>query len=598
MSATAEILLEALLNSPSERIIFADSSGTITRCSAGFAEMLGYKPLELLSRSIRTVYVGSPFDPSRSQLQDVSYRARDGMTFAAQVSGGPLNDGPNIIGHFERVTSGASPLDTNEFVNSNMLGLLYWDMSGRIVEANDYLLTLVGYTREEMRAGKIRWDLMTPLEYMDVERRAHQELAERGVCTPFEKEYIRKDGTRVPILIGGALNKTKQGGTCFVVEIKKAAETESLKLAENLFRTVFEQSPMSIAIYDLEGVGVMANRAWERLWATTRDRVKEFNLRRSKEMVAIGIDGYIEKAYGGEPTLVPPVQVKWPPGPDARLSWISGYIFPVKDLFGNVREVAFLTQDVTNQIANEKRLEEIARENERLYNDATAALSARDEFLSIASHELKTPLTSLHMAVQILKNTLGTSELQVTEQQIAELLSTCERQSRRLATLIHELLDLTRVRAGRLELKLERFDLCELARDIVSRMAETAGGIEISLTAPEPVAGNWDRSRLEQVMTNLLSNAIKYGRALPIGVSVLVDGGRVVLKVSDQGIGIPENEREKIFERFEQSSVGRNIGGLGLGLYIVRKIVEAHSGAVSVQSVLGKGTTFTVELPV
>lgn len=365
----------------------------------------------------------------------------------------------------------------------------------------------------------------------------------------------------------------------------------SLRLTANLYQTIFEQSPISFAIYDLSGAGVLANDAWGRLWSTTRCRVKDFNIRTSKEMDAIGIRPLIEKAYSGEPAHVRPVQVQWPPGRDRRLYWMGGYIFPIKDAADKVQGIAFLTEDVTKQVTNETRLEEVAAENKRLYNEATAAVSARDEFLSIASHELKTPLTALHMAVQVLKANYG-------KQESVELLKTCERQARRLSTLIHELLDLTSIRAGRLELKRENFDLSKFSRDVIDRIKNTALiDAEVMFSGQDEAIGFWDLSRIEQVITNLLSNAFKYGRGKPITVTVSKRDAWAIMSVSDRGIGIPLEEQEKIFKGFERSSLSRNIGGLGLGLYIVRKIVDAHAGSITLESAPNKGATFTVRLP-
>ncbi|MCU1281594.1 MAG: hypothetical protein JWM53_5140 [bacterium] len=240
----------------------------------------------------------------------------------------------------------------------------------------------------------------------------------------------------------------------------------------------------------------------------------------------------------------------------------------------------------------------LAIDNQRLYQSSKQAVALRDEFLSVASHELRTPVTSLQLAVQ--------SALSVGSDAPAgflrHALESAERQARRLSRLVDALLDVSRIQAGRLELHREPIDLVVLVRDVVSMLAEDArrAGCDVVVDAPRAaggVIGEWDRARLDQVMTNLLSNAIKYGAGAPISIAITVDGDRARLAVRDRGIGVAAEERERIFERFERAVSSQHYGGLGLGLYIVRRIVDAHGGGVAVESAPGGGATFVVELP-
>ncbi len=242
-------------------------------------------------------------------------------------------------------------------------------------------------------------------------------------------------------------------------------------------------------------------------------------------------------------------------------------------------------------------------ENARLYEKAQRAISVRDEFLSIASHELKTPLTSLYLQLQLLlRGVRGETTVAVSPENSALLLESCRSQSRRLGRLIDELLDLTRIRAGKLELKLEDVDLTAIVKDVVARLGSERmqSGSKFHLELQSGVLGRWDRTRLEQVVTNLISNAIKYGAGRPITVSLERDGTREVarLSVRDQGLGISPEHQERIFERFERAINAKHISGLGLGLYIVKQIVGALGGEISLRSDVGQGSTFIVELPV
>lgn len=228
------------------------------------------------------------------------------------------------------------------------------------------------------------------------------------------------------------------------------------------------------------------------------------------------------------------------------------------------------------------------------------ALHARDEFLSIASHELKTPITGLLLQVQMFQRfarRLATRDAPI--ERISAMADTMERQVKRLSQLTHDLLDTSRITSGRLDLRIEKVDLVELTQDIIERFGDEAAvhGSTIHLHADAPVVGEWDRSRLDQVLTNMLSNAIKYGRGEPIQVTVINDGDHARLTVRDHGIGIDAADRERIFDRFERVRISGDPGGLGLGLYITRQIVNEHGGNIEVDDTPGGGSTFTVALP-
>ena len=226
------------------------------------------------------------------------------------------------------------------------------------------------------------------------------------------------------------------------------------------------------------------------------------------------------------------------------------------------------------------------------------AVVHRDDFLSVASHELRTPLTSLKLELANLERLAQRHEGVVPPSRLSEKLDKIGGQADRLHRLINELLDVSRISAGRLELEIEEVDLSLLAFEVGSRFQDEAGrvGSELTIVAPAPVTGLWDRSRLEQVITNILTNALKYGCGRPI--QLMVEGGpRARLSVRDHGMGISPDDQRRIFDRFERASSTRNFGGIGLGLWIVKEIVRALGGEVLVESALGEGSTFAVELP-
>ncbi|WP_338268579.1 PAS domain S-box protein [Corallococcus caeni] len=239
----------------------------------------------------------------------------------------------------------------------------------------------------------------------------------------------------------------------------------------------------------------------------------------------------------------------------------------------------------------------VAIDNAQLYCAAQESIRARDEFLSIASHELKTPLTSMRLRVQQLGSAI-TSSRPLPAEKVSKLLEVFESQLQRLSHLAEHLLDVSRINEKRLALRLEALDLAALARDVTAHLTEQfqKSGCAFELMAPEPVWGRWDRLRLEQVMLNLLTNAMKYGAGRPIRMEVASHAGGARLVIKDHGMGIPPEAQARIFERFERAA-SRNYGGLGLGLFITRQLVEAHGGNIRVESEPGHGATFTVELP-
>jgi signal transduction histidine kinase len=241
-----------------------------------------------------------------------------------------------------------------------------------------------------------------------------------------------------------------------------------------------------------------------------------------------------------------------------------------------------------------------AVDNARLYQEAQEAVSARDQFFSIASHELRTPLSPIQLQVQLLLRAVRTGTLdKIPHGRLLEILEICDRQIKQLVHLINDLLDVSRIKAGRLQLHLEEVDLSSLVRDVGKRFESVLAkaGSQVLLRAGTAVIGHWDRLRLEQVVTNLLSNAIKYGLGQPIDITVGSSGRHARLVVTDHGVGIAPGHQARIFDRFERAVSERSYGGLGLGLFIAWQIIDAMGGTIGVESEVGKGSTFTVELP-
>jgi len=270
------------------------------------------------------------------------------------------------------------------------------------------------------------------------------------------------------------------------------------------------------------------------------------------------------------------------PGGTERRSF-NFVVQPIRDPAGNIDGLMLHAFEVTDQVRG--------RERER------DAIRLRDEFLSIASHELRTPLTPLRLQLQSTLKCLDKGETGVAE--LRPRLELALRQTVRIGILVTDLLEVSRITSGRLTLQREEMDLAESVRDVAERHEPEArnAGTTVQVQA-EHVTGRWDRLRIEQVIANLLVNAIKYGGGRPVRLTVERADGAARLTVRDEGIGISTEDQERIFDRFERAVSVRSYGGMGLGLYITQQIVDAHGGRIQVQSTRGKGSTFTVDLPV
>jgi signal transduction histidine kinase len=326
-----------------------------------------------------------------------------------------------------------------------------------------------------------------------------------------------------------------------------------------------------------QGAGLVARTGRPQLYARVTAATLERMARNAEEAAMF-------KKIDFKSALIVPMRSR-----DQTLGVLALYYTRPDRSYG-VRDMAF-AQDVADQAA-------LALDNALLYRQAKEALQARDEFLSIASHELKTPLTSHQLQVQgllrLAEKTKGTMD-----ERLRVALQAMKQQGDRMTRLIDGLLDVSRIASGKLILNREKVDLVKLTREVIARLAPEIERCASALTlqADQPIVGEWDAFRLEQVLLNLMSNACKYGQGKPIVVTLDQEDGWARLVVQDHGIGIAPEDLKRLFEPFERAVSVREYGGLGLGLYIVRRIVEAHEGLVQVRSEHGVGSVFTIKLP-
>jgi len=271
---------------------------------------------------------------------------------------------------------------------------------------------------------------------------------------------------------------------------------------------------------------------------------------------------------------------------DGTKFWANVVITALRTADGELIGYAKVTRDLTERRRMEEERLSLARAEE--------AIRLRDEFLSLAAHELKTPLTVLQLQLDTLHDRMDQSG-----QRVAKKLQRAAQSSERLALLVESLLDVSRIATGRFALDIREFDLVDSVNRVVDSLRPSAerARCELTVKGEDAVVGSWDRLRLEQALTNLLSNAVKYGAGAPIVVNVGRHGNDVMLEVRDHGPGIPAGELGRIFQRFERAASIRNYGGLGLGLYFIQAIVDAHGGTVTAGNASDGGARFQITLP-
>ena len=253
----------------------------------------------------------------------------------------------------------------------------------------------------------------------------------------------------------------------------------------------------------------------------------------------------------------------------------------------------FLAEELAQRLS-------MAIDNIRLYQKSLGEIHLRDDFFMIASHELKTPITSLKLKLQTLMRSFERQEKEkLSDEYILASLKFADRQITRFVKLIEALLNLASITKGKLNLEREEINLGDVIHDIAKQFTEEIGisGSTLQIEIKKKIIGQWDFLRIEQVLSNLLSNAIKYGLGQPIKIIATIEGAMALLIIEDHGLGVDKKDHKRIFERYERAVSTRNYGGLGMGLYITQQIIEAHGGSISVESELGKGSKFIVHLP-
>lgn len=449
------------------------------------------------------------------------------------------------------------------------------------VAAGEWDLVIADYTLPEFDAPsalRVLQDLNVDLPFIIVSGSVGEEIAVAAMKAGAH-DYMRKDNlTRLAPAVERELREAH-------IRRERRDALAQVEESEQRLGAILSQVAVGIVQTALDGRVLSANQRFCQMVGRSRDDVVGKNARDlTHPDDSAAIAAIFERVGRGERDFVIEARYRRPGGTHV---WVNSTISVVADRAGQPRYTVAVVQDVSDR----KQAEEDLRE----------AVRARDEFLSMASHELRTPMTPLELQLTSVLNLVRTGRhVQVPAEKLTSKLEMAVRQIDRLTALINNMLDLTRITSGRLTIAARRMDLGESVRAVLTRSQEMIrrARCPIQLAIDRAIVGHWDPIGVETVLSNLLSNAVKFGEGKPIEVAIEPGEGCARIVVRDHGIGIAVAEQDRIFQRFERAVPARHYGGFGIGLWAARQIIEAHGGEIRVESEPGVGSTFTVELPI
>lgn len=521
--------------------------------------------------------------------------------------------------------------------DSNAQGVIFWNKQGAITRANDAFLRIVGYSREDQEAGVLNWAAMTPPEYADVDRHSIEELTATGSCTPFEKEYIRKDGARVPILLGAAtFEDNPEEGVCFLLDISERKLTDAaLRDSEEHFRFLNDLSQAIRTLADPKQVMAVAARM---LGAYLRvSRCAYANVEQDGEHFSILHDYTAGRAsavgtyslsllgpravsilQSGQTLIIRNLDAEVLPGEGSDMVHPTGskaiIVCPIVKN-GDLRAVMAVSQttprewksleivlveDVAERCwasvergTSEENIHRLNTELEQRVVDRTAQLEAANQELEAfsysVSHDLRAPLRTMDGFSQALIEDFG----QQLPEQARHYLNAIRDGAEHMAALIDDLLEFARL--SRQSLHDQDIDTARLVREVIAGLASQREGRQIEIRTNELPPCQGDRALLKQVWINLVSNAFKYTRKSEramLEIGCVRDNNENVYFIRDNGTGFDMKYAHKLFGVFQRLHRAEDYEGTGVGLAIVQRVIHRHGGRVWAEAILKQGATF------
>lgn len=446
---------------------------------------------------------------------------------------------------------------------------------------------LTGFTREEWMQNGFWTAHIHPEDKEEAITFCIEQTA-KAIPHDFEYRFITKDNQIIWLrdLVTVVMENGKfKGLRGIMVDITEKKKIEELfKQTQIRMRTILENEPEGIIILDREG----------RIQETNPGALVICGKKSGDDLLTKKFSDLVSDPYKD---LFFEMTAKVARGEKSRLEfelkepkcWVDVQSVPLPDNL-----ILMVARDAT-----EKKQLDLARDE--LLSKAEKSIQMRDDFLSVASHELKTPLTPIKLEIQLVKQYLQFANKDIVPKfdLIMKHLLDADKQFDRFLKLVANLLDVSLISADRLILEREKVDLSRLIEEVCQSFAREyeINGVTLSTHIENNIVGSFDKIRIEQVVVNLLSNALKYGSGKPVELSLQKEKDKINLSVKDQGIGIAKDDQKKLFEKFERIAPVKNYPGMGLGLYISNNIVKAHHGRIKVESEPKHGTNFIVEIP-
>lgn len=588
-------LLSAIVQSSHDAIISKTLEGKVTSWNPAAEKIFGYTAAEMIGQSIRVIIppeLQAEEDYVLDKIRrgetidhfDTTRLTKSGGRVSVLLTVSPiLNSDGEVIGA-SKIARDITYRKRLEFllsavVNSSDDAIISKDLNGVITSWNAGAERIFGYSAREVIGKSLR--LIIPPERQAEEDYVLDQIRRGDRIDHFETVRMTRDGRRINVSVTSSPIRNAQG---VVVGASKIARdiTDRTRL-EALLSSIIASSDDAIVSKTLDGIVTSWNAAAERMFGYTAQEMIGQSIRRIIPVELQTEEDYVlgQLRRGLKVDHFETVrQTK-----DGRRLNISLTVSPIKDAEGVVVGASKIARDITEKI-------EMEQQRETALEKLAEAVNSRDEFIAIAAHELRNPLNVMTLLFRVLQRTTGSSAPG------ASLIENARGQLARLSSLLDRLLDVSRIRSGTFDLYPEKVELTSVIQEVVRRCAMDKPSSTIETRLESPVEGIWDRLRIDQVITNLVSNAIKFGEGKPVRVGVSADGNEAVITVSDEGIGISGENVNRVFERFERGDARMSSEGMGLGLWIASQIVKAHNGTIAVESELGKGSTFTVRLPI
>jgi PAS domain S-box-containing protein len=586
-----------------------DPEGRILTWNEGARRLKGYEAAEIIGKHFSVFY---PPDLQAEKFPDYELKVaakdgkfehegwrirKDGSKFWASVVISRLADGEGNLLGFTKVTRDLTERKRAEEMMASLARTFdtalsaspafhfIVDIGNRLTYANRAFLAYINKTSEEVigkSINEIGYDQIVVEKLLEEFKKVKSAVKVEGEYT---QQIVSGDTTEyvytlVPILDADHNVQSISGTIQDVTELRRL---ERVRMNESLLRAFADTISQMAWIAEANGNIFWYNKRWHEFTGTTLEEVKDWGWQ-----------------CVHHPEYLPKVTEKWKYSIAQKIPF--NMEFPIRSKDGTYRmfhTVANPIKDENGQVLRWIGTNSDIDELKKNQIELSRALQVRDEFFSIASHELKTPLTSLKLHLQVAERNGKKKPDQTSIHQLVESITHGLKQVDNLTGLVDDLLDTTRIQTGNFSLSKSKINLSQLLKEIATRFSNqlAASKTELSLNLDENAFGYWDRQRLSQVFSNFFSNAIKYAPSAPLSVSTKLHKDCVSICFEDKGPGIPEESQTKIFERFERANRNKNVVGLGLGLFIVKKIIEAHNGTITLESKEGFGTKFLIVIP-